>query len=101
MRDGRPIILAGGPTPALAVRALQAHGLQPDGGLRLRMVTRFTGLRGWSHGTPVVAVETGRWAVLAGWQGEALERTLMALLASGRLRLAQESDLACFREEPA
>lgn len=98
MREPDPIILAVGPTPTLALRALTANGLTPDGGRCLRMVTRFTGLRGWKPGTPVVAVETGRWAVLAGQEGAILEHTLMRMLECGRLRIAQEADLARFRE---
>lgn len=99
MRERGPILLAVGPTPDLAKRALTENGLSPDGGWRMRMVTRFTGLRGWSHGTPVVAIEVSRWPQLAGWQGAALESALMAMLGSGRLRLAQDADLAVFREE--
>jgi hypothetical protein len=98
MREPDPIILAVGPTPTLALRALTENGLRPDGGRCLRMVTRFTGLRGWTPGTPVVAVEISRWPVLAGLHGQALENTLMTLIACGRLRLAQEADLARFRE---
>lgn len=101
MREPGPILLAVGPTPDLARRALAENGLVPDGGARLRMVTRFMALRGWRHGTPVVAVETRRWPVVAGWQGQALENTLMTMLGCGRLRLAQESDLEKFRKDAA
>lgn len=99
MRETWPVILAVGPTPALAQAALEASGLSPDGGMRIRMVTRFTGLRGWSHGMPVVAYEVDRWAVLAGMEGQMLAHTLLTLINCGRLRLAQEADLARLEDE--
>ena len=99
MREPGPVILAVGPTPTLARAALEANGLSPDGGRQLRMVTRFTGLRGWSRGMPVVAVEIDRWDVLAGLEGDRLRETLLRMINAGRLRLAQDSDLARFREE--
>lgn len=70
MRERGPILLAVGPTPDLAKRALTENGLSPDGG----------------------------WPVLAGWQGAALEHVLLAQLAAGRLRLAQDADLKAFKE---
>ena len=40
MRENWPVILAVGPTPGLARAALNANGISPDGGQRIRMVTR-------------------------------------------------------------
>jgi hypothetical protein len=99
MREHLPMILAIGPTPGMARAALEASGLSPDGGMRIRMVTRYTGLRGWSHGMPVVAHEVDRWGELAGMEGRLLAHTLLTLINCGRLRLAQEADLARLKEE--
>jgi len=95
------ILLVVGPTPVLAREALLANGLVPDGGRNLRMVTRVPGLRGWSHGTPVVFTRTDEWAMLAGWDGMQLGDVLFALINSGRLRIAQDEDIAQFKWEIA
>jgi hypothetical protein len=60
MRETVLVILAIGPTPGLSRAVLEANGLSPDGGWQLRMVTRFTGVRGWSHYIPIVVVEIDR-----------------------------------------
>lgn len=101
MRETSPMILVVGPTAGLARQALDANGLVPDGGAHFRMVTRYTGLRGWSHGMPVLAVEIDRWGALAGIEGRMLGHALLTLLHCGRLRLAQEADLARFRTREA
>lgn len=98
-RANLPLLLVVAPTPIMARETLVANRLSPDGGQAIRMVTRFTGLRGWRHGMPVIATEVSRWAVLAGFHGQMLEHTLMTMLACGRLRLAQDDDLARARWE--
>ena len=87
-----PLVLVVAPTPTMARDTLAAYGLTTDGGEMIRMVTRHTGLRGWHHGMPVLARDVSLWPSL-GYAAHALENTLMTLLACGRLRLAQESDI--------
>lgn len=98
MRENSPLVLVVAPTPVMAKKTLDAYGLTTDGGEMIRMVTRFTGLRGWHHGMPVLATGISRWPSL-GYEAHALENALTAMLTSGRMRLAQDADIARIRAE--
>lgn len=98
MRRAGPLVLVVAPTPVLARATLAAYGLTTDGGEMIRMVTRFTGLRGWHHGMPVLATDISQWSRMD-HMSEALRKTLITLLAEGRLRLAQESDIDRVKRE--
>lgn len=93
-RQAERIILAVAPTPSMARQALAGRGLDPVlPGAAVRMATRFWQLRGWSHGTPVVAERISEWAALAGRDGEHLADVLMAQISAGRLRLLQDDEV--------
>ena len=93
-RHAEIIILAVAPTPSMARQALAGRGLDPVlPGIGLRMVTRCAQLRGWSHGTPVVAERISEWGDLAGHDGEFLAHTLLAQIKAGRLRLLQDNEV--------
>lgn len=98
-REAAPHLLVVAPTPILARDTLAGAGLSTDGGWQIRIVTRFMGLRGWRHGMPVLATGTSQWATVAGYQGKMLEHTLLTMIACGRLRVAQDDDLARVRWE--
>lgn len=98
MRENSPLVLVVAPTPLMARKTLEAYGLTTDGGTMIRMVTRFTGLRGWHHGMPVLAMDISRWPAL-GYDAHALENALMKMIACGRMRLAQDADIERVRAE--
>jgi hypothetical protein len=100
MRRAPKILLAIGPTVMMARKALTERGLDPEKIDGLRMITRAHGLRGWSHGTPVAAIDIEDWAA-TGDIGRELSLCLMAMLGNGRLRLMQDEDVAQLRAEAA
>jgi hypothetical protein len=100
VRKPQKILLAIGPTVMTARKALTERGLDPEKIDGLRMITRAAGLRGWSHGTPVAAIDIDDWAA-AGETGRELALCLMAMLGNGRLRLMQDEDVAQLRAEAA
>ncbi len=101
MREKTPkILLVVAPTIVEAHRAALDHGIEPLAcrGL-LRTVTQAHRLRGWSHGTPVIAGDRASWGRSA--ETLALETALFAYLRTGRLRLAGDADLRELRGEMA
>jgi hypothetical protein len=102
MRDAPKILLAVAPSAHLAFRAIAEAGLDPgliDG---LRTATKPKQLRGWSHGTPVIAYGAiGDWEVVGGDDGRALGHVLLAMIARGNLRIAGEDDISAFRRAAA
>ena len=97
-RSADRILLVVAPTPTLGFSALAARGLAPDlPGIALRPVGRALQLRGWSHGTSVVADRISEWAALAGAEGESLAHVLLAQIAAGRLRFLQDDEIAQIR----
>jgi hypothetical protein len=100
VRKPPKILLAVGPTVLMARKALTDRGLDPERIDGLRMITRAHCLRGWTHGTPVAAIDIDDWG-LTGDTGAELAACLLALFASGRLRLMQDDDVEQLRAEAA
>lgn len=96
MRERRQrILLIVAPTLLECRRAVSEFGLDLDNLDRMRSVTRAHHLRGWSPGTPFIAINRETWS-----RDQAaldLDRTLDACIAAGRLRIAGERDLAELR----
>lgn len=94
MRDRKPkILLVVAPNIVEAHRAAKAYGIDPQAcaGL-LRTVTQAHRLRGWSHGTPIIATNRATWGRSA--ETLALDTALDAFLRTGRLRLAGDADIS-------
>lgn len=100
MREPPKIILAVGPTVLMARQALTDRGINPERVDGLRMITRAHCLRGWTHGTPVAALDIDAWAA-TGDPGAELAACLLAFIAQGRLRLMQDEDVAQLLAEAA
>ncbi|NVP56068.1 hypothetical protein [Mycoplana rhizolycopersici] len=92
MRD-RPqrILLIVAPTIFECRRAIESFGLDLGHLDRMRSVTRAHHLRGWSRGTPFIAINRETWS--RDQQAWDLDRTLDACIVAGRLRIASERDL--------
>ncbi|KQV27584.1 hypothetical protein ASC97_04180 [Rhizobium sp. Root1203] len=88
------VVLVVAPSVMERHRTLRAFGLDPsrDG---IRYVEKAYGLRGWSRGTPYLALHTENWSTI---EGIALDQALGALTRSGQLRIANEKDLAQLKE---
>lgn len=75
----------------------EAHKVAVKAGINLpnehiRHVRNAYGLRGWRHGTPVLAGDRGHWPA-------EFDDCLMAMIARGQLRIAQDDDLNRARGE--
>lgn len=96
MREHRQrILLIVAPTLLECRRTVTAFGLDLDHLDRMRSVTRAHHLRGWSHGTPFIAINRETWS--RDQAATELDRTLDACITTGRLRIAGERDLAELR----
>lgn len=71
---------------------VRAFGLDLARVGQMRFISKPYGLRSWSRGTPFIAQDRGRWPV-------DLDETLQALIVLGRLRIANEFDLAELLED--
>lgn len=92
MRDSHQrILLIIAPTLFECRRAIEAFGLNLDHLDRMRSVTRAHHLRGWSQGTPFIAINRETWS--RDQQACDLDRTLDACIFTGRLRIASDRDL--------
>ncbi|WP_051776825.1 hypothetical protein [Pseudorhizobium pelagicum] len=59
---------------------------------RMRFISDPYHLRGWSRGTPFIALHRDRWP-------EPLDQALHALTVMGQLRIANDQDLAELRDD--
>lgn len=59
---------------------------------RMRFISNPCHLRGWSRGTPFVALNRSRWP-------QELDAVLDALTMSGQLRIANDRDIAEMRDD--
>lgn len=99
MRERKPkILLVVAPNIVEAHKAARAYGIDPVicAGL-LRTVTHAHRLRGWSHGTPIIATNRATWG--RSTETLALDTALDAYLRTGRLRLAGDADISELKGE--
>lgn len=102
MRVRETILLAVGPTVTMQRAALAERGIDPlDPRLSIRPISRATQLRGWSHGTPVVAKDISTWGSVGDRAGEELADCLLNQLRIGRFRLLQDHEVEDLRRELA
>lgn len=76
-------------------KAAEAHGLRPGQIDNFRNITRAYALRGVTAGTPFIAIN--RWNWHATPVGYDLDLALEAYQRQGRVRIAQEDDIAAHR----
>lgn len=87
MKDKSRILLVIAPSFNECRRTAIEFDLDFDQVEHMRFLHRVPQLRGWSQGTPFIALRRDRWP-------EALDNTLHALQMKGQLRIATDRDLA-------
>ncbi len=87
MKDRPRILLVIAPSFNECRHTAIAFDLDFDKAEHFRFLHRVPQLRGWSQGTPFIALRRDRWP-------EELDNTLHALQVKGQLRIATDRDLA-------
>lgn len=89
------LLLIVAPTLFECHATVKAFGLSLERADGMRFVTRAHSLRGWSAGTPFLAINRRTWG--RDFQAIQLDDALTSLTLSHRLRIASERDLAPLR----
>lgn len=93
----RRIVLVIAPTLYECRKTLDAFGIPLSNIDEIRSVTKAHHLRGWSRGTPFIALsERDSW--FATQSGRELSMVVDAFLLSGRLRIASDAELSDLRQ---
>ncbi|NGO64218.1 hypothetical protein G6N76_11065 [Rhizobium daejeonense] len=87
MKDKSRILLVIAPSFNECRRTAMEFDLDFDKVERMRFLHRVPQLRGWTRGTPFIALRRDHWP-------EALDSTLHAMQVKGQLRIATDRDLA-------
>lgn len=95
MKSPSRMLLIIAPSLYECAKAAEAHGLTPGHIDNFRNVTRAYALRGVSAGTPYIAIN--RWNWHATPEGYELDLALEAYQRLGRVRIAQQDDIAAHR----
>ena len=97
MKEASRLLLVVAPTLLECSRTVSAYGLSLDHLASMRFVTRANGLRGWSNGTPFIAINRRTW----GRDSFAvqLDAVLSSMTHTHRLRQASDDELAALRKE--
>ena len=89
------ILLIVAPSKMECHRAAKSFGLSFLRVEMMRFISNAYHLRGWSAGTPFITSERASWSTRAGVD---LDQALDILTLRGRLRIANDADLAPFME---
>lgn len=93
-RSSRTLLIIA-PTLFECAKAAEAHGLTPGEIENFRNVTKAYALRGVTAGTPFIAINRRNWHATP--DGYELDLALEAYQRQGRVRIAQEDDIAAHR----
>lgn len=91
MKEPPRLLLVVAPSKMECHRTAQEFGLDFSKVEQMRFISDPYHLRGWSRGTPFIALRRDRWP-------EKLDQVLHALTVMGQLRVANEGDLDALRE---
>lgn len=100
MIERRPrLLLVVAPTLIECHATVMEFGLDLGRADRMRFITRAQSLRGWSLGTPFIAINRGTWG--RDRMAMELDDVLTSMTLRHRLRVAGERDLAPLRVRTA
>lgn len=92
MKEQPRLLLVVAPTKMECHRTAKEFGLDFLKVERMRFISDPYHLRGWSRGTPFIALHRNRWP-------EQLDQALHALTVKGQLRVANDRDLDELRDD--
>lgn len=97
MKEASRLLLVVAPTLHECSRTVSAYGLSLDHLAAMRFVTRADGLRGWSNGTPFIAINRRAWSCDS--FAMQLDAVLSSMVLTHRLRPASADELMALRKE--